>query len=47
MGKIVFALLAISALTVSGGCETTKGVGRDITNLGDIMSGNEPQNVTY
>ncbi len=47
MRIVTAVLLAVSALTMFSGCETTKGMGRDITNLGDVMSGNDPQNVTY
>lgn len=47
MRTAVVVLLIISASVIFSGCETTKGMGRDITNLGDIMSGNDPQNVTY
>ena len=32
-------LLCIGMLALMAGCETTKGIGRDIEKLGEVMSG--------
>lgn len=32
-------LLCIGMLALMAGCETTKGIGRDIKSLGELMSG--------
>lgn len=41
-GRFVISLvllLCIGMLVLMVGCETTKGVGRDIESLGELMSG--------
>ena len=35
----LFCLVVIAAIFSAAGCETTKGAGRDVENLGETMQG--------
>ncbi len=39
MKKVIFVVLCLVVLSSFYGCETVKGVGKDITSLGEAMSG--------
>lgn len=44
--RAAWLLLAWFAIALNG-CETVKGVGRDIMNLGDVLTGRGPRHKTF
>lgn len=44
--RAIWLLLAWFAVALTG-CETIKGLGRDILNLGDVLTGKRPSHRTF